>query len=459
MKKVNFIFVIPGLAILALLASMGAGQTTASSGKTSKQKSSGNSKASSTAASKLIAIKVTGTERYTEKEILPASGLQLGQNVTEGDFKEAARRLGDTGLFTDVVYSFSYSDPGTKLDLQLTDIEKSKLIPAVFENFVWFTGEELLNELQKRVPLYKGFVPPSGTFPDRISEALQAVLTEKQLPGHVDYLRQANKEGGELTGIAYRVTDVEIRIRGFEFPGASPEQVALLTTAASKLLGEDYARTSIAVAAPIDLLPVYLQRGYLKAAFGASSARVVKAASSGEQDPTEVQVNAIIPVTPGKEYATSDVVWKGNSAVKVEELQGLIHLPAGQPANVVRLMSDLENVHKLYRGHGYMAALVTPAAKMDDDKSTVHYDLNVVEGDQYKMGELEIVGLDTGATAHLQSAWTLREGAPYNADYAKKFVDDTNRLLPPGVSWGASIREAVNATDKTVDVTIRFRAQ
>ena len=457
-KELNFIFVFLGLVILALLASMGAGQTTASSGRTSKQKSPGNSKVSSTAASKLIAIKVTGTERYSEKEILPASGLQLGQNVSEGDFKEAARSLGDTGLFSDVVYSFSFADAGTKLELQLTDIEKSKLIPAVFENFVWFTDDELLSELRQRVPLFKGFVPPSGTFPDRISEALQAILTEKQLPGRVDYLRQGKQDGGNLTAIAYRVTDVEIRIRGFEFPGASKEQAALLTTAARKLVGAAYARSSMAVVAPIDLLPVYLQRGYLKAAFGASSARVVKE-SSGEQDPLEVQVDAIMPVTPGKVYATSAVAWKGNSAVKVDELQGLIHMPAGQPANAVRLMSDLEGVHKLYRSRGYMAAQVTPAAAIDDEKSTVHYDLNVVEGDQYKMGELEIVGLDTGAKAHLQDAWTLREGDPYNADYAKKFLDATNQLLPAGVSWSVSVHEAVDAKDKTVDVTIRFQVK
>ena len=458
-KRLNFILVILALVIPALVASMAAGQTAASSGKASTQRPPANSKASSTAASKLVAIKVTGTERYTEKEILPASGLQLGQNVSEGDFKEAARRLGDTGLFSDVVYSFSYSGAGTKLELQLTDVEKSKLIPADFENFVWFTNAELLNELQKRVPLYKGLVPPSGTLPDRISEALQAILTEKQLPGHVDYLRQGKQEGGDLIGIAYRVTDVEIRIRGFQFPGASPEQVALLTSAARKLMGADYARSSLAVVAPVDLLPVYLQRGYLKAAFGASSARVVKEPSSGEQDPAEVQVEAIIPVTPGKVYATSDVVWKGNSAVKVDELQGLIHMSVGEPANTVRLTNDLESVHKLYRSRGYMAAQVTPAATIDDEKSTVHYDLNVVEGDQYKMGELEIVGLDTGATAHLQSAWTLREGEPYNAEYAKKFLDATNRLLPAGVSWAASIHEAVNAKDKTVDVTIRFQAR
>jgi len=453
-KKLNFIFV-----ILTVWLSLAAAQTTARRGRGSPQESPGKSKASSTASYKLVGLKVTGTERYTEKEILPASGLQLGQSVSEGDFKEAARRLGDTGLFIDVVYSYSFSGAGTKLELQLTDIEKSKLVPAEFENFVWFTDAELLNELQKQVPLYKGLVPPAGTLPDRISDALQAILGEKQLPGHVDYLRQGKPEGGDITGIAYRVTDVEIRIGGFEFPGASPEQAELLTTAARKLVGADYARSSLAVAAPIDLLPVYLQRGYLKAAFGASSARVVKERSAGEHDPSEVEVDAILPVTPGNVYAAADVVWKGNSAMKVEELQGLIHIPAGEPANAVRLTNDLAGVRKLYRSRGYMAAQVTPVAAIDDEKSTVHYDISVVEGDQYKMGELEIVGLDTQATAHLHNAWTLHEGDPYNADYAKKFLEDTNRLFPAGVSWAVSIHEAVNAKDKTVDVTIRFQAR
>jgi outer membrane protein insertion porin family len=436
--------------IVALVGSVSAGQTTAAS------KPARNSRAALTSAYKLIAIKVTGSQRYTEKEIVPASGLQLGQNVGDGDFKEAAKRLGDTGLFSDVLYSYSYSDAGTKLEFQLTDTEKNKLVPADFENFVWFTDEELLSELQKRVPLFKGLVPVGGTFPDRISDALQSILGEKQLPGHVDYLREGKQEGGDITGIAYRVTDVEIRIHGCEFPGASPEQATLLNAAAQKLVGADYARSSLAVVAPLDLLPVYLQRGYLKAAFGPSSAQVVK---EPEQDPTEVRVDAILPVTPGKVYATSEVAWKGNAAVKVEELQGLIHMPAGEAANAVRLMRDLETVNKLYRSRGYMAARVTPSPAMDDDKGTVHYDLNVVEGEQYKMGELEIVGLDTQAKAHLENAWQLHEGEPYNADYAKKFLDSTEQLLPAGVAWGVSIHEAVNTTDKTVDVTIRFQVR
>ena len=68
-----------------------------------------------------------------------------------------------------------------------------------------------------------------------------------------------------------------------------------------------------------------------------------------------------------------------------------------------------------------MTVQIKSDAQFDDEKNTVHYDLNIVEGELYKMGELEIFGLDTQATARMQGAWTLREGQPYNADYPKNF--------------------------------------
>lgn len=439
--------------ILLVLLVVSSGVSQASSG---PQRHSSTTKSVPSTASRLIAVKITGTQQYSEKEILAASGLELGQNASEGDFQEAVRRLGSTGLFTDVAYAYSYSGAGTKLELQLTDTDKKKLVPANFENFVWFTDAELFGELHKRVPLFKQLVPVAGTLPDRISDALQAILSEKQLPGHVDYLRQGKQDGGDLTGIAYRVTDVEIRVRNCEFPGASPEQAGALAAVARKLTGAPYDRSSLAIVASLDFFPVYLKSGYLKAEFAPSEAKVIPK-SAHEESLAEVEVTAILPVTPGKIYSTAEVTWQGNAAVKTDELQGLIHMPLGEPANAVRLESDLENVHKIYRSRGYMAAQVTAQPTLDDEKATARYTLKVTEGDQYKMGELEIVGLDTQATAHLQQAWTLREGEPYNADYAKKFLDTINRFLPGGVAWNIAIHEAVNAKDKTVDVTLRFR--
>src|SRR5467141_461947 len=197
------------------------------------QKPPARGNSSAAAANKLTALKVTGTTRYNDKEILAASGLQIGQGAADGDFREAAQRLGDSGLFNDVVYSYSSSGAGVRLEMQLADTDQSKLVPAHFENFVWFTDAELRTALQRRVPLFKQLLlPVAGSLPDRVSEALQAMLTEKQFPGRVNYLRESQDEsGGPLSAIAYRVEEVSIRIRSVEFPGASPEQAALLTTA------------------------------------------------------------------------------------------------------------------------------------------------------------------------------------------------------------------------------------
>jgi len=446
MKQVRLIF----LVLLATLT-----WTVPTSGQT-RTSASPKAKSSPANANKLIELAVNGTQRYTHKEILAASGLALGQIVSEGDFKEAVRRLGDTGLFSDVAYAFSFSDAGTKLELQLTDADKNQLVPTIFENFVWFTDAELTSELQKRVPLFKQRLPVAGTLPDRLNDALQSMLSEKQLPGHVDYQREGKQDGGDLIGISYRVTDVEIRVRNCDFRGAIPDLAPALTAAARKLAGVPYDRSSLVAVARLEFLPVFLKRGYLKAEFGLSEAKVAPK-SSQEEALADVEVDAVFPVTPGKVYSTAEVTWQGNAAVKTEELQGLVQMPIGKPADAVRLSSDLEGVTKLYHSRGYMAAHVTSDPTLDDEKATVRYAIHVVEGDQYKMGELEIVGLDTQATAHLQGTWTLREGDPYNGEYTKKFLESTNRFLPGGVAWDIAVHETVNAKDRTVDVTLRFR--
>ncbi len=410
---------------------------------------------------RLIGLKATGTKRYTDREILGATGLQKGQNAADGDFREAAQILGNSGMFGDVAYSYTSSGSGVKVEFQLTDIDPSKLVPAHFDNFVWFTDDELSAELRRRVPLFQQLLPVAGNLTDRVSEALQLLFTEKHIPGRIDYLRQGDENGGALHGIDYRVEEVSIRVHGLDFPGASTEQAALLRTAARRVVGAEYARGGLAAVAKFDLLPVYLQRGYLKATFGDASARVLPSPprEADAQGTTEVEVDAIVPVTPGKVYSTSDVSWKGNSAITITEVAPLIHLTPGQPADAVRLDRDLESVNKLYRSRGYMTAKIKPEAQFDDEKSTVHYDLNVVEGDLYKMGELDINGLDTQSKARMVAAWTLREGEPYNGEYLKKFLEETRQLLPRGVPWAVSTHETPDARDKTVDVEIRFKQQ
>ena len=85
------------------------------------------------------------------------------------------------------------------------------------------------------------------------------------------------------------------------------------------------------------------------------------------------------------------------------------------------------------------------------------YELSISEGERYKMGEVEILGLDTQAQARMLGAWTLHEGQPYNADYPNKFLEDTRDIVPRGVQWNVTVHETPDASDKTVDVEIRFK--
>ena len=227
----------------------------------------------SASARQLIAIKVIGSKRFPEADIAAATGLQMGTAVNDDDFKKAARRLGDTGVFTDIAYSFSYSSAGTKVEFHVTDGEK--FVPARFEDFVWFTDDELRRRIKEHVPLFDGNLPLSGRLPDEVSDVLQAMLVENAIPGHVEYMR-AGKPDQPIEAISYSVSDVLIRVRNIEFTGAAQAEIPALDAAAQRLPEQQYSRTRMNLLVQRQLLPVYYARGYLKAAFGEPQPKVVK---------------------------------------------------------------------------------------------------------------------------------------------------------------------------------------
>ena len=396
---------------------------------------------------KLVSIKVTGSKRYTQAEIITATGLQIGQTVSDADFKVASQHLGDTGAFGDIDYSFEYSSEGTKLELQLTD--SGQFVPTHFDNFVWLSDEDLLKQLHERVPLFQGQLPVTGNLPDQVSDALQALLIENKINGRADYLRSAHLDG-PVEAFDFSVSGPNIRIGNIAFTGAGPGELPLLQAAAHKMQGGAYLRSALRAQEDKDLLPVYLARGYLKAAFEDVQTKVV------QQSPEETLVDVAVAVHPGFQYKLTDVQWSGNSIFPAGQLQALIHLQSSEPPDAVRLANDLNAVRKLYGTRGYLAASVAPVPQMDAAHATASYQPQVHEGDLYKMGELEIQGLDTRATNRLEDNWQLRRGEPYDTSYPERFVDESLKELSLMGEWNVSVHETPNGDDKTVDVTVRF---
>ena len=396
---------------------------------------------------KLISIKTTGTTRYKSEEVIAASGLRIGQTVSEDDFKKAARVLGETGAFGDVLYSFQYSADGTKLELQVQDAER--FVPARFENLVWFSDQELFDQLHAQVPLFQGQLPVGGDLADQVSNALQGMLIAHNLQGRVDYLRAA-EEDGPIEAFVFTVTGPQIHIRNISFAGAGESELPLLEAAARKLQGADFSRSILRTREDKDFLPIYLQRGYLKATFGDAQAKVVQSSAQ------ETVVDVTFPVDAGRQYKLTAIDLTGNKSFSTDTLRTLLHLQLNQPANAVQLETDIEAMEKLYGTRGYMAVRIQANPETDDADASVKYGLQFQEGDVYSMGDLEIRGLDSHMTARLQEDWKLRGGDPYDSSYPKKFLEQADKEISLLSDWNASVRESLNPQDKTVDVTLRF---
>jgi outer membrane protein assembly factor BamA len=396
--------------------------------------------------SKLLSVKATGSSRYSSAQIAAATGLQPGQTVSEDDFKIVSQHLGETGAFSNVAYTFQFSQEGIKVEFQVTD--SGQFVPARFDNFVWLSDQELQEKLRTSVPLFQGQLPVAGNLADQVSDALQTLAIERQLKGRVDYLRSGMADG-PIEAFDFSVTGQDIRIRQVVFPGASPSELPDLQTAAKKMSGEDYVRPALRIQAEKNLLPIYQQRGYLKASFSDAQPKVVS------DSPEETLVDVTFVVSPGIQYKLGDLQLSGCKLFPAERLREMIRLQPGQPADAIKLDKNLEEIKRLYGSRGYMATRIEATPEMNDADATVKYVLQFQEGDVYKMGDLEIRGLDSKTAERMAQAWKLREGDTYDAQYPNRFLR-TAYTIVPGEDWNITIHQSVEDKDKSVDISLHF---
>jgi outer membrane protein insertion porin family len=395
---------------------------------------------------KLLSIHVKGASQLKEDAVIAASGLKLGQFAGEGDFKQAMQKLGNTGLFTDLTYSYHYSSDGCDLEIQIT--ENPELLPIIFDNFVWFSDADLIAQLRRRLPLFSGRLPVNGDLADQVTESLNSILDQRKILGKAGYFRGA-KENEPIDSYVYKVNLHPVIVRNLDFPGAGAAELPALQAAGKSLAGQEYLRTKMLPQGKSSLLRVYLARGYLKASFSSAKAKVV-------EDGPRTLVDVSFPVEPGTQYKLGETQWQGNTVIPVEKLQELVHLKAGEAANAVQLNDDLDAAKKLYGSKGYLFARIDPVPTMDDAQATVSYELNVTEGDLYRMGNLELEGLDADASKKMVAQWQMKRGDPYDNTYLHKFFSIMYRDVGLRRPYNVVPKESVNQQDKTVSVALHF---
>jgi outer membrane protein assembly factor BamA len=352
----------------------------------------------------LARVVVTGSQRYREEDLVRATGLTVNTQVTSDDLQNAANHLGNSGAFATVQFLFkpAVGARGVEADFQVTDAEK--YLPAVFENFVWFSDQDLQDALHQAVPLFKGNIPNSGTMSDDVSAALRKFLAAKGLPSEISYIMSATF-GGLPTAYKFKVADANLKISDVMLIGAARMTTEQLAKAVAPLKGTDYLRSDVAIVLEKNLTPIYQQRGYLKFAITEIKPKV--------DEKSQVTVEATL--SEGEQYRLAGLSWSGNTLISSDDLTKHITLKTGNPVDALQLDRDLAQVRKLYGKFGREAVSIKPLPAFVND--TVSYAFQVTEGDLYRMGKLEIEGVEPEQAHKLEQIWKLAEGQPYDATY------------------------------------------
>jgi outer membrane protein insertion porin family len=395
---------------------------------------------------KLVSVKVIGSTRYQESEIVRASGLKPAEVVTLKTLQQAASRLGALGVFAEVNYR--YHTLGEEVGVQFVVKDAGQFLPCTFENFVWMSKDELLSGVHSRVPLFDGQAPPSGELLERVSSALKALLQERGIEAQVDF---SPSFSGSVRSMQYRVVGLSIPVLKVEFTGVQKVDAALLQEAARPLIGKDFDASFIADFSNRGIAAVYRQRGYLRARFGDPVPQLLK----GEGPPNSVLIT--IPVSEGEQYKLKEIGWTGQTAVPYQDLEKTIRQARGSAVDAVELEQDVLALPMLFHAKGYLTADVAMKPILDDATHTAVYQMQIHQGDLYRMGKLEIAGLDDTHARSIEKACRLHTGDPYQPGYWNTLIQQVGPTLPPNASgWKAGAQQAIHADTKTVDVTLTF---
>ncbi len=332
------------------------------------------------------------------------------------------------------------------------EVARRQAIPCVFDNFVWFKDQEIIDEIRKDLPGFDGSAPESGDSVNKILGALERMLKKKGLPAQVEYIFFSG------AGVQYRpehifaARDAKVPVCKVVFQNSPPNLERELQQASRSLVNKDFSKVITRSFIEGELIQVYRKYGYLRATARFSSANLDQACGN----------NVVVRVAaePGVAYVWDKAVWTGNRAMSSQSLHAAIELRPGEVADGLKIDAGLQAAYIVYGKLGYAELQMVPNPVFDDATKRVTLNVAITEGQQFRMGNLIVKGVTDQVVQGLKARWALKTGDIYDAtylrDFVKKLIDD--RVILPDLAQLLKTELKPDRQRLTVDVVIEFKA-
>ena len=186
-------------------------------------------------------IHQTGSNHYADAQVAAASGLKPGDTVTLEQLQAAADRLAQLGIFSKVNYRFTTRGDKIVLEFQLAD---APTVPVTFDNFPWFTDEELSAAIRQELPFFDGSAPQDGALLDTITAAISKLLEAHGISGSVQHTLLAQPSSNDMT-VQFHLDGPSLTIASLDYGDTLAQSSTELAERKNDLLNKPFSRFAI----------------------------------------------------------------------------------------------------------------------------------------------------------------------------------------------------------------------
>lgn len=387
-----------------------------------------------------------GTKLVKPEQLMAIAGLKLEALVGKDDLEKAKDRLYESGCFDAVAYAYETTPPrGVDVTFELGDVE---------DRGGWriaglkLDSREYAARAAKELPNFGKEIPLTEIYGRRMSELAQTMLKEKGITESVIVKFEAGLEGGQFAVLRSKTPQpniAEVIIQGSRVVPAPEVQKAMSGVAVGTPWDELIFRTFLETTARA----VYEANGRLGAKFTAITTGPSKTGRG-------IAVTVTVDEGPQYKLRRLDIVCQPLREEEVNSLGG-DSFRNGVSADLSELGRGMAKVIDKVKEEGYLKATYHFTKQLDEEQKAVDIRVEVEPGPQYKMGRLEIDGLDMEAEPEIRKMWAMKPGDPYRAGYPDMFLDQVKKRRILDFLGGTRAETKVDDKRAEVDVKLFFK--
>jgi outer membrane protein assembly factor BamA len=394
-------------------------------------------------------ITVEGNRILSEKGIVAASGLKVGDKAEGAQFDAARDRLLATGYFETVACRYKPSEKaGFEVAFEIQEVQplynlRIEALPV--------TVPEIVAWLKDKDPLFTGRIPGTQPVLDRTAREIEQYLDSKSKPqkvaGRVVLIAEHQYEaqftpGGGLPNVALVSFEGNKAIRDTDLQNAIAEVA----------FGQPYTESNFRLLLDNQVRGLYEKSGYLRVAF-------TKITTTPSTQVKGVDVHVIL--TEGGQYKLGEVGVRGPMAGfgMVDQTKHILKVAKVPPMAIVdfdQIRTATARVRDSLKHEGYLDVEVSTDREINDEKKLVDVYIVPNPGPQYMFGKLEVKGLGLDAVEAVKKTWGVKSGEPFPAEYPDYYV---KKLKEEGLFDNLGDIRAepdINAEKHIVNVTLDF---